>query len=99
MLTGLLNLFKGKLATLLDKLKISSPIAYLGILIVVFGIAAVPEASPEVAEKFPWLVDSISKEVILFLVAVLTNPRTKRHMHEQSDEGDGLSVMDIDHDD
>lgn len=99
MLTGLLNLFKGKLAALLDKLKMSSPISYLILLVVVFGVAAVPEASPEMAEKFPWLDAGISKEIILFLVAFLTNPRTKRHMHEQDDDGDGFRVMDIDHDD
>lgn len=98
-MTTLIELFKNQLATLFDKLKMGSPIAYLIVMVIIFGGAAVVEHATELADQFPWLFNTVVDEILKALVAILISPRTKRHMSKADDSAEGLSVLDIDHDD
>ena len=99
MMITLLKFFETQLATLFDKLRLSSPIVYLVTLLLVFGGVQVLENFGDLSEKLPWLFNGIVDEVLKALAAILLSSRTKRHLENADDHGTGTSVMDIDHDD
>jgi len=97
-LAGILLLFNTQIAGLLDKLKIQSPVAFLAILVIIFGGSSFVEHNTDLTDKLPWLFNG-ADEILKALAAILLNARTKRHMQEADDGLDTTSVMDVDHDD
>lgn len=99
MFTGLIKFFEGRLATIFDKVRVSSPILYLGIIVLVFGGSAAIENFTGLAEELPWLFNGVLDEVLKGLTAALLSSRTKRHIDGADDSGAGILVNDVDHDD
>lgn len=94
----IIKFFDKQLAVLFDKVRLSSPIAYTLIIVVIFGGSALVENFSGLEEVAPWLFSAISNEVLQALVALLLSSRTKRHLEEPGDAL-GVQTFGIDHDD
>lgn len=94
-----MKILESKLAELFDKLRIGSPVAYLFIIVFVFGGSAALENFGNLSEELPWLFNGIVDTIIQTAAAALLSSRTKRHMDVTDDDGDLIHVMNIDHDD
>jgi len=97
MIRSIIKALEQKIAELLDKLKINSPLAYMAVVILIFGSTAFIEHSPDLAGKFPWLFEGYVIDILKGLAAALLAPRTKRHM-EHHEDGEA-NTMNVDYDD
>jgi len=98
-MTTIIKLFDEKLAKVFDQLRVSSPVVYSIIIIIVFGVGGLLGSYQGELNLPEWVFSGPVNEIVEFLTALLLSSRTKRYMGAADDTGQGANVMNIDHDD
>lgn len=95
MIVSIIKLFEGKIALFLDKLTVGSPIVFMIVAVIIFGLG-------QYVENFEFLPEILQqpfvKELFVYLAALLLRTRTKRHINSPGDEA-GVNIQSIDYDD